>query len=242
MRNERSIDLNADVGEGCGNDAALFGLVSSANIACGWHAGDESTMRETVRAAVKKGVAIGAHPSYPDRENFGRTPMQRAPDKVYEDIVEQLRALNSIVVSEDAKMTHVKPHGALYNAAARDPQLADAIAKAVRDFDPSLALVGLARGAAIDAARRYGLHPIEEIFADRRYTADGQLVARGTPQALIDDPHEAVQQTLKLLERNADTVCLHGDGAHALEFAAALRAALVSAGIEIKSFSQTGEE
>lgn len=242
MRDAWSLDLNADVGEGCGNDNALFELVTSANVACGWHAGDEYTMRDTVRAALEKGVAIGAHPSYPDRENFGRTPMLRTPDEVYDDVLAQLQALYSVIRSEDARMTHVKPHGALYNAAARDPQLSEAIAKAVHDFDAGLALVGLAGGATIAAARRFGLRPIEEIFADRRYTADGELVPRGTPGALIDDPSEAVEQTLKLFQRGADTVCLHGDGAHALEFARAIRGALLSAGVQIKAISSHGSD
>ena len=233
MHKSRSLDLNADVGEGCGNDAALFELVTSANIACGWHAGDEGTMRETVRAALARDVSIGAHPSYPDRENFGRAPMERSPDDVYSDVLAQLQSLNPIVESEGGVLQHVKAHGALYNAASRDANLAGAIARAVHDFDPRLALVGLAGGATIDAARRFGLHPIAEVFADRRYTSDGQLVPRGTPGALIDDVDEAVDQTLRLLDRGAETICLHGDGVHALEFARAIRAALIENGIRI---------
>ena len=233
MHSTRSLDLNADVGEGCGNDAALFELVTSANIACGWHAGDEPTMRETVRAALSRNVVIGAHPSYPDRENFGRAAMDRSPDDVYRDVISQLDSLKAVVASEGAELHHVKAHGALYNAASRDANLAGAIARAVYDFDPRLALVGLAGGATIDAARRIGLRPIAEIFADRRYTQDGQLVPRGTPGALIDDVDEAVEQTLTLMDRGAETVCLHGDGAHALEFARAIRTALIANGIQI---------
>lgn len=229
----RAIDLNADVGEGCGNDAALFEIVTSANVACGWHAGDDATMRATVRAALQRGVAIGAHPSYPDRENFGRRPMNRAPDDVYRDVTTQLQALSVVAREEGAHLTHVKAHGALYNEAARNREIAGAVARAVRDFDPSLALVALAGSVAVDAGRDAGLRTLAEIFADRRYTPDGALVPRGTHGATIDDAGEAVAQTLALIERGADTVCLHGDGPHAVEFARAIRAALDAAGITI---------
>jgi len=233
---KRQIDINADVGEGCGNDAALFALVTSANIACGWHAGDETTMRETVRSARDRGVAIGAHPSYPDRENFGRTSMQRSADAVYDDVIAQVQALAAIAAKEGAKLHHVKPHGALYNDAARDAALAQAIARAVRDFDPGLALYGLAGSAIIREAQRLGLRAAGEIFADRRYTADGQLVPRGTPGALIDDCGEAVEQTLVLLERGAETICVHGDGPHAVAFAREIYDALSSAGIAMRTY------
>ncbi|HEY9086208.1 MAG TPA: 5-oxoprolinase subunit PxpA [Candidatus Tyrphobacter sp.] len=233
----KQIDLNADVGEGCGNDALLFEFVTSANIACGWHAGDEATMTATVRAALEHGVAIGAHPSFPDREHFGRTEMARTPHEVYEDVTAQLRALASVASREGTHLRHVKPHGALYNMAARSETLADAVARAVRDHDASLALVGLAGSASISAARRAGLRAVEEVFADRGYSPDGSLLPRGTPGALIDDAGRAVAQALAFAERGfGQTLCVHGDGPHALEFARRIRAALAAAGVEVRGF------
>ncbi|SCK11908.1 5-oxoprolinase subunit PxpA [Vogesella sp. LIG4] len=241
------IDLNADVGEGCGDDAAILACVSSANIACGWHAGDAATMRAAVRAALAHGVAIGAHPSFPDRENFGRSAMQRTPVQVHADVGAQLAALAAIVREEGGQLVHVKPHGALYNQAARDAVLADAIAAAVRDFDPALKLMGLAGSESIRAAARHGLAAIEEVFADRGYLADGSLAPRGSPGAVIEDADTALAQTLQLIEHGsvrsldgqhialrADSVCLHGDGAHALAFARLLRQQLQARGIVIR--------
>lgn len=240
------IDLNADVGEGCGDDAAILACVSSANIACGWHAGDAATMRAAVRAALANGVAIGAHPSFPDRENFGRSAMQRAPAQVHADVGTQLAALAAIVQQEGGRLAHVKPHGALYNQAARDPALADAIAAAVRNFDPALKLMGLSGSELTAAARRHGLTAIEEVFADRGYLADGSLAPRGMPGAVIEDADTALAQTLQLVEHGrvhsldgqsialrADSVCLHGDGAHALAFARLLHQQLQARGITI---------
>lgn len=240
------IDLNADVGEGCGDDAAILACVSSANIACGWHAGDIATMRAAVRAALIYGVAIGAHPSFPDRENFGRSAMQRTAAQVHADIHAQLAALATIVQEEGGRLAHVKPHGALYNQAARDPVLADAIAGAVRDFDPALKLMGLSGSALTAAARSHGLVAVEEVFADRGYLADGSLAPRGTPGAVIEDADTALAQTLQLVEHGsvcslggqrialrADSVCLHGDGTHALHFARLLRQALLARGVTI---------
>jgi UPF0271 protein len=230
----KRIDLNADVGEGCGADEALFELVSSANVACGWHAGDETTMRETVRQALAAGVAIGAHPSFPDRENFGRMPMTRSPEDVRADVTAQVRVLASIVEAAGGRLRHVKPHGALYNQAAKDEALARAIAAAVRDFDPALALVGLAGSASIRAAREAGLRAVEEGFADRAYTAAGELVARGSPGALIDDEARAVRQVHELIGRGVETICLHGDAPQALAFARRIRASLEAAGLAVK--------
>jgi UPF0271 protein len=227
------IDLNADLGEGCGSDAGLLELVTSANVACGWHAGGDATMRETVRLALESGVAIGAHPSYPDRENFGRKAMSRAPEDVYADVAAQIRALASIVEAQGGRMRHVKPHGALYNQAARDDALASAIARAVRDFDPALALVGLAGSASIRAAREAGLRAVEEGFADRAYTDAGELVARGTPGAMIDDEERSVRQVYDLIERGIETICLHGDAPEALAFARRIRASLEAKNIAI---------
>ncbi|QHB33404.1 5-oxoprolinase subunit PxpA [Yersinia canariae] len=230
------VDLNADLGEGCANDKALLQLVSSANIACGFHAGDAQTMRQSVRWAIEFGVAIGAHPSFPDRENFGRTAMQLPPETVYAQVVYQLGALAAIVKAEGGVMQHVKPHGMLYNQAALDPQLADAIALAVKVVDPSLRLVGLAGSELTRAGERAGLVTRQEVFADRRYQGDGTLVPRNQPDALIESDDLALSQTLAMVQRHqvqardgswvpvqADTVCVHGDGAHALNFARRLR-------------------
>jgi UPF0271 protein len=237
----RSLDLNADVGEGCGSDDALFAYVTSANIACGAHAGDERIMTETVRRAIRHGVAIGAHPSFPDREHFGRVEMQRSLADVYRDVQSQLDALVRIARREGARVGHVKPHGALYNMAARDMMLADAIARAVRDYDASLALVGLAGSASIRAARNAGVRAVEEVFADRGYANDGTLLPRGTPGALVEDAEQAAAQALEFVRRGfGETICLHGDGPRALEFARRVRAALEEAGIHVRPFTGQG--
>ncbi|MBO9648329.1 MAG: 5-oxoprolinase subunit PxpA [Variovorax sp.] len=240
------IDLNADLGEGCDNDEALLGLVSSANIACGWHAGDASTMRQCVRWAVDKGVAIGAHPSFPDRENFGRSTMNLPPDEIVAGMLYQIGALSAIVKAEGGTLAHVKPHGALYNQAVKDPVLADAICEAVRRFDPKLRFFGLAGSGMITAAERAGLTPVEEVFADRGYMPDGSLVPRSQPGALIEEEEQSLTQTLSLVRDhkvtaidgsvvpvNAQTVCLHGDGAHALAFARRIRERLAAEGIAV---------
>ena len=172
------IDLNADLGEGCASDAELLTLVSSANIACGFHAGDAQTMQACVREAIKNGVAIGAHPSFPDRENFGRRAMQLPPETVYAQTLYQIGALAAITRAQGGVMCHVKPHGMLYNQAAKEAQLADAIARAVYACDPALILVGLAGSELIRAGKQYGLVTREEVFADRGYQADGSLVPR----------------------------------------------------------------
>ena len=232
------IDLNADLGEGCENDSALMPLITSANIACGFHAGDAQTMRQSVQLALKYGVAIGAHPSFPDRENFGRTAMQLPPDVVYAQTLYQIGALAAIVRAEGGELMHVKPHGMLYNQAAKEPLLADAIARAVHKVEPSLILVGLAGSELIRAGIHHGLATREEVFADRGYLADGSLVPRSEPGALIHDEDEAVARTLEMVlngrvmsrdgvwaKVNAQTVCLHGDGPQALAFARRLREA-----------------
>jgi UPF0271 protein len=242
------IDLNADLGEGCGNDEALLALISSANVACGWHAGDAATMLQTVKWAMAHGVAIGAHPSFPDRENFGRTEMQRDPEAVYADVLYQIGALAAIVRAQGGQLHHVKPHGALYNQAARDPALADAIVRAVRDFDSDLIFFGLAGSLMIRVARDAGLRVKEEVFADRGYNPDGSLVRRGTPGALHEDEEVALNQTLTMVREQrvraidgswvpirAETVCLHGDGAHALAFARRIRERLGAEGIAIRA-------
>lgn len=241
-----NIDLNADLGEGCASDAALLQLVSSANIACGFHAGDAQTMLASVREALKNGVAIGAHPSFPDRENFGRTAMTLPPETVYAQTLYQIGALAAIARAEGGVMRHVKPHGMLYNQAAKDPLLADAIARAVHACDPSLILVGLAGSELIRAGEHYGLTTRQEVFADRGYQADGSLVPRTQPGALVEDEEHALAQTLGMVESGrvksitgewanvvAQTVCIHGDGEHALAFARRLRAAFEERSIRI---------
>ncbi len=242
------VDLNADLGEGAPDDDALLTLVSSANIACGLHAGDARLMQATVAAALKRGVAVGAHPSYPDRENFGRSEMQLDPTDLRAYLIYQIGALQAMVRAAGGRLHHVKPHGALYNQAARDPALADTVAAAVRDVDPMLAIYGLAGGQLLHAAERAGLRVVAEVFADRGYSADASLVPRGQPGALVVDVQHAVTRTLRMVRDGvvqavsgetvalrADTVCLHGDGAHALAMARALHTALGEAGIQIKA-------
>ena len=242
------IDLNADLGEGGSADAELMTLVSSVNIACGFHAGDAQTMLTSVRNAIKNGVAIGAHPGFPDRENFGRTAMVLPPETVYAQTLYQTGALEAIVRAQQGVLRHVKPHGMLYNQAAKDPVLADAIASAVRDCDPQLILVGLAGSELIRAGQRLGLATRQEVIADRGYQADGSLVPRTQPGALITDEEQALAQTLEMVRTGqviaidgtsakvqADTVCLHGDGEHALRFARRLRAAFAEHGILVSA-------
>lgn len=240
------IDLNADIGEGCASDGELLTLVSSANIACGFHAGDAQTMLASVRGALKNGVAIGAHPGFPDRENVGRTAMTLPPDTIYAQTLYQVGALAAITRVEGGELRHVKPHGMLYNQAAKDPQLADAIAKAVYACDPALILVGMAGSELIRAGEYYGLVTRQEVFADRGYQADGSLVPRTQAGALIEDEEQSLVQTLSMVETGrvksisgewasvvAQTVCIHGDGEHALAFARRLRAAFEERNITI---------
>ena len=242
------IDLNADLGEGAASDAELLTLVSSANIACGFHAGDAGMMLTCVRAALQNGVAVGAHPSFPDRENFGRTAMQLPPETVYAQTLYQIGALSAIVQAEGGMLRHVKPHGMLYNQAAKDPALADAIAKAVFAVNPTLILVGLAGSELIRAGSRHGLVTRQEVFADRGYQSDGALVPRSQPGALISNEAQALAQTLVMVQCGrvrtvdgqwanvtAETVCLHGDGAHALAFARRLRREFTAQGIQVRA-------
>ena len=242
------IDLNADLGEGCDTDEAILEQVSSINIACGWHAGSVEEMQKLVRAAHQRGVAIGAHPGYLDREHFGRRELQLPLDVVRAGILYQLGALDGIARVEGAQLAHVKAHGALYNQAARDATLAQCIAEAVRDFNPRLKIMGLAGSPMIGAIRAAGLVALEEGFADRRYTAEGRLVPRGTPGALIDDAGQVLAQALSLVKSGSvvakdgstcrmhvDTICLHGDGPHALELARTLKNGLQQAGIDTEA-------
>jgi UPF0271 protein len=242
------IDLNADLGEGAPHDEALLESVSSINVACAWHAGSAEQMLSLVRAARERGVAIGAHPSFPDRANFGRQEMTLPLSSVRAGLLYQIGALDGIVRAEGAQLAHVKAHGALYNQAARDPELAHCIAQAIRDFNPQLKVVGLAGSLFIDAVRAAGLRALEEGFADRRYTAAGHLVKRGTPGALIDDESSMLAQVLSMVKTGSvlaqdgtvrqlhvDTICLHGDAPNVLEFARAIRAQMRQEGIEVAS-------
>lgn len=247
----KRIDLNCDLGESfgawrMGDDAALLELVSSANIACGFHAGDPVIMHETVTLAVARGVAIGAHVSLPDLQGFGRREIQLRADEVHAMTLYQIGALAAFCRAAGTRLAHVKPHGALYNMAARERTLADAIARAVHAFDPRLALFGLAGSALIDAGTALGLAVVAEAFADRRYLIDGSLRPRGDAGAVIGDAGAATAQALAIVgdgkviaahgetvKVQADTLCLHGDGVHAVQLARELRAALEQAGVRI---------
>nr|WP_024967434.1 5-oxoprolinase subunit PxpA [Pantoea sp. IMH] len=242
------VDLNADLGEGCAHDRQLLQIVSSVNIACGFHAGDAQTMLQSVRWAREFNVAMGAHPSFPDRENFGRSAMQLPPETVYAQMIYQIGALKGLVESEGGRLVHVKPHGMLYNQSAQQAALAEAIARAVKAVDPGLILVGLANSESIRVAQALGLTTREEVFADRAYQADGSLVPRSQPGAMVESDEQAIAQTLSMIEQGrvqslsgewvsvkADTVCVHGDGTHALTFARELRKAFTQHNIEITS-------
>ncbi|MBV4358465.1 5-oxoprolinase subunit PxpA [Pinibacter aurantiacus] len=227
-----SVDINCDMGEGFENDEALMPYITSANIACGFHAGDTDTMKSTIALALKHEVAIGAHPGFPDRENFGRKNMDMTPDEVYDMVLYQVRLLSKIALEEGAKVTHVKPHGALYNMAAEDALLAKAIARAVRAVDNKLALFGLSGSYLIQEGINVSLQTVNEAFADRTYLADGTLTPRREKNALIEDKDASLQQALQLVMKQtvrsisgetisliADTICIHGDGENALVFA-----------------------
>lgn len=241
------IDLNADCGEGVGDDSALIPLVSSANLACGFHAGDPDILHASVRLCRDHGVAVGAQPSLADREGFGRRELPVTPDQVYTLVLYQTGAVGGFCRAAAVRMQHVKPHGALYNMAARDPVLAAAVVAAVRDYDPGLILFGLADSALTRAATDAGLAVAHEAFIDRRYRADGSLAPRGTPGALIDQLDLAIEQALRIVHAqpvktvdgaslilHADTLCLHGDGPHAIELARQVRSALNERGIAIR--------
>jgi UPF0271 protein len=242
------IDLNADVGEGLRHDHALMRVVSSANVACGGHAGDPDTMRATVVLARDHGVAVGAHPSFPDRAGFGRREMTLSPREVAECVADQLRALASIASAEGVRLRHVKPHGALYNLAAGDRALADIIARTVGAFDGALVLFGLAGSALIDAGARAGLATASEAFADRAYRSDGSLVPRTDSGAVLHDAGIVVPRAIGMardgaiaaddgtrLTLSVDTICVHGDTPAAATLAARIRAALEEAGIAVAS-------
>jgi UPF0271 protein len=233
----RVIDLNADIGEGCGDDDALLQCVSSASIACGGHAGDAQSMRAALRACRRLGVAAGAHPGYADREHFGRRALSLPPELLQRQLREQLEALVRIAREEGVPLCHVKPHGALYNQAAQDEALAAQLVQLVQAVDPGLALMGLAGSALPRAARRAGLRAIDEGFADRGYSPEGLLLPRDQAGAFVDDPQRAARQVLRLLDGDpaASSFCIHGDRPGAAGFARELRAALESMGWTIST-------
>ena len=239
------VDLNCDMGEGAGHDAEIMPLITSVNIACGAHAGNARTMFQTCELAEQHGVSIGAHPSLDDREHFGRRELPISQAAAAALVTRQLRAL-----SAHAKVRHVKPHGALYNMAARDPALAEAIAIAVRSFDASLVLFGLAHSALTGAGEAIGLKVAHEVFADRTYQRDGSLTPRSQPDALLLTPQAAAAQAVRMIRTGsvratdgtevavkADTICLHGDGPDALAFAQAIRLAFERTDIVVTRFA-----
>ncbi|MGQ9693078.1 MAG: LamB/YcsF family protein [Thermaceae bacterium] len=250
----RSIDLNADAGESYGvyaygHDEALFPLVSSVNLACGFHAGSPLRMREAVRLAKAHGVAVGAHPGFPDLVGFGRREMAFSPEEVYADTLYQIGALYAFLEAEGMALHHVKPHGALYLKACRDRETARAIARAVKDFDPGLPLVVLPGTVCEEEAHALGLRVVLEAFPERAYLKDGLLAPRSMPGSWITDPEEAARRAVRMVlegkvealdggevEVRAETLCIHGDNPNAPEVARAVRRALEEAGVEVKAF------
>jgi 5-oxoprolinase (ATP-hydrolysing) subunit A len=230
-----NIDLNCDLGEGMDNDEAIMPYITSANIACRFHAGDEQTMRETLRLAKRFDVDAGAHPSWNDRENFGRKEMDVSPEEAERLVFEQIQILMAIAKEEGVTLTHVKPHGALYNQSAKDAELANAIARAVKSISVDLILVGLAGSRSIEAGREMGLRVAAEGFPDRGYNADGSLMSRLLPGAIIESPQEVARHAIELVKTGRmDTLCLHGDHPQAAENAKLLRKVLEQNGVEVR--------
>lgn len=254
----RTIDLNSDLGEGygawsMGDDPAMLEIVSSANIACGFHAGDPLTIRATVTAAAARGVAVGAHVSYPDRVGFGRRAMDVTPAELTADVIYQIGALQGIARAARTRVAYVKPHGALYNTIATDARQADAVIAAIREIDPALVLMGLAGTPILKRAADAGLATVAEAFGDRAYAPDGQLVSRRQPGAVLHDPEAVAARMLRLategvieaidgstLRLKADSICVHGDSAGAVEMARRIRETLVAGGIAIAPFTAAG--
>lgn len=250
------LNLNADLGESfgswkMGDDAAMLGIVGSASIACGFHAGDPMVMRRTLHAAKKAGVSIGAHPSYPDLQGFGRRPMQMASDELQAMILYQLSALAGMARVEGMAMTHVKAHGALSNMAAEDEALAKHFARAVRGFDPNLILLAPAGSKLVSAGEHEGLVVAGEVFADRAYTEQGHLLPRSQPGAVLTDTRECARHVLRMLDAGGivsmsgrhlavpfHSICVHGDNAHAVEIARSVRKALEDSGCDLKPLAQ----
>ncbi|QEM81174.2 LamB/YcsF family protein [Halomonas binhaiensis] len=249
------MDLNSDLGESfgawhMGDDAAMLNIVTSANVACGFHAGDPAGILDTLREAASKGVAVGAHVGYPDLVGFGRRNMAPSSRELIADVVYQIGALKGLAAAAGTRVSYVKPHGALYNTIAFDQRQATDVITAIRAIDADLILVGLAGSRVLELAREQGLRTVAEAFADRAYQADGQLVSRRTPGAVIHDPTEVAERMLQLVERGsvpsidgsnvrleANSICVHGDSPGAVEIARAVRNTLESAGVEIQPFS-----
>lgn len=249
------VDLNCDIGESFGRyrlaeQKEILKYVTSANIACGFHAGDPGVMRETVKLAIDNQVKIGAHPGLPDLNGFGRREMKITPQEAYDMVVYQIGALQGFLSVYNESMQHVKPHGALYNMAAKDALLAEAIAQAVYDVSPELVLFGLAGSELVKAGEKLGLVTAHEVFADRTYQADGTLTSRSQTDALITDQEQSVTQVIKMVTEGkvmsqqntevllkADTVCIHGDGEHALAFAKYIKETLVRNNITVSSIN-----
>jgi UPF0271 protein len=247
------VDLNSDLGESfgaykIGMDEEILQFVTSANIACGFHAGDPSVMHKTVILALKNEVAIGAHPGVPDLVGFGRRELAVSPREAYDMVVYQVGALAAFIKAEGGKMQHVKPHGALYNMAAKKKELAEAIAEAVYKVDPDLILFGLSGSELVAAGEKIGLKTAHEVFADRTYQEDGSLTPRSRPDAMVTTDEAAVAQVIRMIKEGkvlsrqgsdvalkAHTVCIHGDGAHALGFARQIRDSLKNEGILVQA-------
>ena len=243
----KSIDLNCDLGEGFENDGEIMPFISSANIACGAHAGDHDTMKRTIELAMQHGVKAGAHPGFADKANFGRIELPVTGEEVYTLVGEQIQLLEKIAAGIQCKLHHVKPHGALYNMAARNKSLAAAIARAIKDFNPELILYGLSGSFLISEGKALGLKTASEVFADRTYDDTGNLTPRSQPSALISSDEEALNQVLKLVNEGfitsvtgnlvavqTETVCIHGDGDHAVSFAQKIFSTLKQCNIEIR--------
>ncbi|MBM7713128.1 5-oxoprolinase subunit PxpA [Siminovitchia sp. FSL H7-0308] len=246
-----TVDLNCDMGEGfgayiIGHDDEILNYITSANIACGFHAGDPSIMKKTVRNALRKNVAIGAHPGLPDKLGFGRREINISPEEAYDIVVYQIGALHAFVASEGAKLQHVKPHGALFNMAVKNAALSKAIAEAVYKVDPELILFGLSGSELVKAGEKIGLKTANEVFSDRTYQEDGTLTSRQETNALITDHGKAVNQVIRMVKEGkaptlqgrdipikAETVCIHGDGQTALEFAKYIPEALKKEGVTV---------
>ena len=233
------MDINSDMGEGMSNDAELLHYISSTNIACGWHAGDPATMKQLVEQAIQKNVLIGAHPGFPDLEGFGRREMEISEEDAYNYVIYQAGALQGFANAAGTKLHHVKPHGAFYNQAAKNIQLARGIARAVKDLGREVILYGLAGSCLVDAANELKVPVWQEVFADRRYTKEGFLVPRTQAGAVIEDEAAALEQVMQMAKKGqvtvidgsiikiqADTLCIHGDNPHAVEFARKIQAAL----------------
>lgn len=250
------VDLNCDLGESfgnykCGMDEEVIPFISSANVACGFHASDPLVMMKTVALAKKNHAAVGAHPGYPDLVGFGRRNLAASPAEVKAMVQYQVGALQAIARAQGVQVCHVKPHGAMYNMAGKDEKLAEAICEAIYEVDPSLILLGLSGSEMLKAAERIGLRAAKEVFADRAYEEDGSLVARSKPGAMITDEDEAIQRVVRMIkegkvtaisgkdiEVQADSICVHGDGEKALAFVEKIRKVLVREGVQIKALKE----